>query len=214
MASGIYELNFNNQYYYVGKSIDVENRWRQHFGKFEKRTAAKNMLNAFDRFGYPKTRILIECHQDHLDILEPIFIKKCKDEHGSYCLNASMPEIYRWPSDKHLELIEDDIGEVFKKSTFDHIDEIDSLANEIVKKNYIIDKNSAKISSLTNKVNTLTKEITEYPFKIDLGEEGNAWRQRYLEAEQQIALNQSKISNLKQQLHVEKNKSWWKKLWE
>lgn len=75
MNSGIYALNFSNGCFYIGKSVNFERRWKEHFTKFEKGTAAKNLQQCFNECGYPKTEVLLEVHPEHLDVLEPILIQ-------------------------------------------------------------------------------------------------------------------------------------------
>ena len=43
MASGIYKLTFKSGNFYIGKSNNIDRRWQEHFDKFKKGTAAKNM---------------------------------------------------------------------------------------------------------------------------------------------------------------------------
>lgn len=80
MTSGIYRLTFKTGDTYVGKSVDVVQRWKQHFDKLSKGTAAKNMLTAYyaSNSRYPKTELLLECHPDVLDEYENYFINSLK----------------------------------------------------------------------------------------------------------------------------------------
>lgn len=88
MTSGIYKLTFSNGSFYIGKSVDVERRWKEHFDKFAKGTAAKNMQYAFDMYGYPNRELLIEVHPDHIDLLEGWAIKLFS--HGDMLNSASV----------------------------------------------------------------------------------------------------------------------------
>ncbi len=74
MTCGIYLLTFSSGKKYVGQSINIEERWKQHFDKFQKGTAAEKMQKEFDRYGYPNTQILKICHKDFLDIIENALI--------------------------------------------------------------------------------------------------------------------------------------------
>lgn len=74
MTSGIYKLTFSDGTTYIGKSVDIERRWKEHADKFAKRTAAKAMQYAYDTCGMPSTSILLECHEDHIDLMEGWFI--------------------------------------------------------------------------------------------------------------------------------------------
>ena len=86
MTSGVYELKFSSGDRYIGKSIDIENRWRQHYDKFQKGTAAKAMQAAYNRYGCPTGSILLECHSDHIDIMEAVYIARHRPE-----LNSDRP---------------------------------------------------------------------------------------------------------------------------
>jgi hypothetical protein len=86
MTSGVYELKFANGHRYIGKSINIETRWKQHYDKFLKGTAARNMQDAYNRYGTPKGDILLECHPDHIDIMEAVYIARHNPE-----LNSDRP---------------------------------------------------------------------------------------------------------------------------
>ena len=96
MKTGIYCLTFSNGDTYVGQSVDIENRMKQHTDKFLKGTAAKKMLDAYNKCGMPNAKILIECHKDYLDLLEAYCI------HGlNATLNTNIPPLdpninYAW----------------------------------------------------------------------------------------------------------------------
>lgn len=96
MTSGIYQLNFNDQAYYVGQSQDLEVRWQQHTDKFLKGKSAKKMQDAYDAHGMPTASILIECHKDYLDIMENYYIAQQKTKPN--CLNTTTP-----PLESHID---------------------------------------------------------------------------------------------------------------
>lgn len=77
MTSGVYQLTFASGDTYIGKSINIEERWKQHMNKFYKGTAAKPMQAAFNRCGDPTGQILVECHEDHIDVVEACLISRC-----------------------------------------------------------------------------------------------------------------------------------------
>ena len=99
MTSGIYQLNFNDQAYYVGQSQDLETRWKQHSDKFLKGKSVKKMQDAYEEFGMPNASILIECHKDYLDIMESYYIAIQRKLPN--CLNTTAPALdtaidYEW----------------------------------------------------------------------------------------------------------------------
>ena len=106
MTSGIYQLNFNNEAFYVGQSQNMEVRWKQHADKFRKHKAAEKMQEAYNRHGMPTAGVLIKCHKDYLDYLETYYIHQQKQYNG--CLNTSAPPLdpklnYEWLlQNKHM----------------------------------------------------------------------------------------------------------------
>jgi hypothetical protein len=76
MTSGVYELKFSNGARYIGKSINIETRWKQHMDKFQKGTAAKAMQSAYNNYGAPEGTIIMKCHSDHIDIMEAVYIAR------------------------------------------------------------------------------------------------------------------------------------------
>lgn len=91
MTSGIYQLNFNDQAYYIGQSQDLEARWKQHAEKFKAGKAAKKMQDAYDELGMPTVNVLIECHKDYLDIMESYHIAEQRKLPN--CLNTTAPAL-------------------------------------------------------------------------------------------------------------------------
>jgi hypothetical protein len=74
IISGIYKLTFRSGNYYIGKSNNIDRRWSEHFDKFSKGKAAKNMQAEYFEYGYPSREVIWGCHSDHLDIVETYFI--------------------------------------------------------------------------------------------------------------------------------------------
>lgn len=88
MDSGIYRLTYKTGETYVGKSIHLTTRWKQHFDKLSKGKAAKNMQDAYHASGnhFPKTEVLLYCHPDMLDYYEGYFINHLRPP-----LNTAIP---------------------------------------------------------------------------------------------------------------------------
>lgn len=116
MASGIYRLTFSSGKYYIGKSLDLETRWKQHFNKFATGKAARPMQLEYDRCGLPQTEVIYYCHRDHIDILEELLIDQ---EKGPDMLNSTYPEVNR--TDEVAILINKS-RELLQLSTFEHIE--------------------------------------------------------------------------------------------
>lgn len=115
MASGIYRLTFSSGKYYVGKSLDLETRWKQHFNKFATGKAARPMQLEYDRCGLPETEVIFSCHRDHIDILEELLIEQLK---GPDMLNTTYPVCDL--TDEVATLINKS-AELLRTSTFEHL---------------------------------------------------------------------------------------------
>lgn len=125
MASGIYRLTFSSGKFYIGKSLDLETRWKQHFNKFATGKAARPMQVEYDRCGLPQTEVIFDCHQDHIDILEEWLIDqfKCGD-----MLNTTYPKLER--TAEIAELINQS-RELLCLCTWDHLKMIHSSQDKI-----------------------------------------------------------------------------------
>lgn len=88
MDSGIYRLTYKTGETYIGKSIHLNIRWKQHFDKLSKGKAAKEMQDAYyaSDHEYPETEVLLYCHPDMLDYYEGYFINDLKP-----VLNTAIP---------------------------------------------------------------------------------------------------------------------------
>lgn len=80
MITGIYKLTFGNGSTYIGKSIDIERRWKEHSEKMLCGTAAKNIQNVFNKYGLPNITVLTECHSDHIDLMETYYINQFRPD--------------------------------------------------------------------------------------------------------------------------------------
>jgi hypothetical protein len=159
MASGIYRLTFSSGKYYVGKSLDLETRWKQHFNKFATGKAARPMQLEYDRCGLPQTEVIFDCHRDHIDILEELLIDQLK---GPDMLNTTYPEVNR--TDEVSTLINNS-RDLLNLSTFEHLELLhrveakitefreqkaaaEAVAQEYRTKGYIIDQDYADMVDL------------------------------------------------------------------
>lgn len=125
MTSGIYLLTFHSGKHYVGKSVDIERRWEQHFKAMESGKAAANIQAEYDAYGFPVCNIIKECHQDHLDVLEPIYIEAFIKE-GS--LNSDIPTVWYRPNQTEIDFVnEEESSEYWLMSTIQHLGLIKDL---------------------------------------------------------------------------------------
>lgn len=119
MDSGIYLLTFSDGTYYIGKSDNIPNRWKQHWKDFEQGTHARRMQEAYNRCGPPQAEVFIECHSDHIDLYESLAIHH---NWGPRCLNGNKPR--RVPDSERDILLNH--GEYIKLSTAQHIEMIEA----------------------------------------------------------------------------------------
>lgn len=177
MTSGIYELTFSNGGTYIGKSIDVEARWKQHLDKLAKGNGAKPLQEAFDlSAGRFNARVLHECHPDHLDIMEECLIARMQPT-----LNTTRPK------DRLAGIHDGDwihIVSHFKMSTVEHIQELThaktqarnaraALKNCEVQIIELLDKRSKEEleADISGKIKELTEEVDELNQQLDELEE-------------------------------------------
>ena len=171
MTSGVYELKFANGDRYIGKSINIETRWKQHFDKFQKGTAAKAMQHAYNTYGTPKGDILCTCHSDHIDILEACYIARHNPE-----LNSDRPadpfpgEDMDWYINNtnllscstltHMQdLVNLNRG---YKDRGEEIEELEQLNDELLRKRSSEEINSAagaRVKALSSSINSLNREL-------------------------------------------------------
>ena len=161
MTSGIYQLNFGNQAYYVGQSQDMETRWKQHADKFLKGKAAVKMQDAYNQLGMPNARILIHCHKDYLDTMENYYISIQKQFMG--CLNTSAPALdpnidYQWLID-NPKLIENSAISVLQG------------AHEIVRENTRLEEAHDDLKHKFNKEYLLHKAAADLKYGKDENEQ-------------------------------------------
>lgn len=177
MASGIYRLTFSSGKYYIGKSLDLETRWKQHFNKFATGKAARPMQLEYDRCGLPQTEVIFDCHRDHIDILEEWLIDQ---EKGPDMLNTTYPEVTR--TDEVAILINNS-RDLLHLSTFEHLellhkveakitqfrsekDEAERIAEEYRERGYIINQDYSDLVDIAtdymHEAEDLAQEVQEH----------------------------------------------------
>ncbi len=174
MASGIYRLTFSSGKYYIGKSLDLETRWKQHFNKFATGKAARPMQVEYDRCGLPKTEVLIYCHKDHIDILEELLIDQ---EKSLDMLNTTYPQVER--TDEVATLINKS-RELLHLSTLQHLHIIHGAQTEI---DAAVEK-QAQAESLVEEYRDKGYILDQdYNDAVDAAQ---GWRNKYREAESEL----------------------------
>lgn len=122
MTSGIYKLTFPSGNFYIGKSNDIEKRWKQHLDKFNAGKHTKLMQPEFDLYRDYDQEVLIYAHEDHIDILEETFIARLTPP-----LNGTKGKDRLYIAPEH----EDIFLSYFSMSTLEHIALAHNTKNEV-----------------------------------------------------------------------------------
>lgn len=94
MTVGIYRLIFDKyNRYYIGQSVNIEQRYKAHLQKLNNGTANVKMNHAYNTYGIPTLEILCECSKENLNIFEKeaFIIFDCIDNGLNI---AREPEVY------------------------------------------------------------------------------------------------------------------------
>lgn len=121
MRSGIYKFTFESGFYYIGKSNDIDRRWDEHMSKFVKGTAAQRIQAQYDVCGSPDFEVILYCHEDHIDLMEDIYIEE--NWMDGFLLNTTRPKRNSY----HETRILTDNIELLEFSTAEHIEKINEL---------------------------------------------------------------------------------------
>ena len=191
-TSGIYKLTFPGGSTYIGKSVDIERRWKEHAESMRKGTAAKKMQNAYILEGFPDSEVLLECHPDHIDLMESVFILGHNPD-----LNTGIPIKLQ---QKEIDILCAD-SEILMYSTANHLLRMRSLTE---------DKQTLEntINDLEEIIDELDTTRTEEELKTDLGKRLAEMRVQH------IALGNNYHNVLEANAHLTKElaKPWWKRI--
>jgi hypothetical protein len=88
MKSGIYVLKFDSGYTYIGKSVDINARYKQHLNSLRRGNHTAELQAHYKVWGIPRCEVLELCHPDHLDVLERSWISR-----GVNLLNSLYPDV-------------------------------------------------------------------------------------------------------------------------
>ena len=187
MASGIYRLMFSSGKYYVGKSLDLETRWKQHFNKFATGKAARPMQLEYDRCGLPETQVIFDCHRDHIDILEELLIDQLK---GPDMLNSTYPQVNR--TDEVATLINNS-RDLLQLSTFEHLELLHQVESKITEIREQKQQSDAALEAMRAEGYIMNSDYIEI---VDVA----------TELTQQLERKQAELERL-QKLN------WWDRLW-
>lgn len=194
MNSGVYKITFANGDTYIGKTNDFDRRLKEHCTKMQKGTAAKDMMRAAiasnGNFSFER---LIECHPDHIDILEAYYINT---EHPTVnTTRTSSIDRYGYSI-----LIRD--PDLLDLSTVQHVERIHELNTEAHGYLELLVESDKKIEGLE----AFKKELSTSKGLDKYGQTLAA------EAVLQNEKDREVISYLKEALSKERNWPWWKRL--
>lgn len=114
MISGIYRFDFSDGSYYIGKSENIENRWKTHIREMESGRHTKAIQATYNSCGLPQFSIIRLCHKHHIDILESYYINL---HWSNDILNSTRPNVL---SIEETELVDRVPYAAWDLSTFEH----------------------------------------------------------------------------------------------
>lgn len=203
MTAGIYELKFSNGARYIGKSINIETRWKQHFDKLRKGTAARPMQAAFNAYGAPDGDIMLECHPDHIDIMEAVFIARHKPELNTERPADPFPGVDIDWYVKNTNLL--------AMSTLDHMNDLINLNKRYIERGTSINELTEEIQELEELNNELLKLRDKEALEKDISGKIKVLTSEVFLKQQEVHEHARNIANLKTQIAYH-NKPWWKKI--
>jgi hypothetical protein len=204
MTSGVYRLTFSNGADYIGKSVDIATRWKQHMDKLR---AGKLMQAAYDSWGEPNAEILVRCHEDHIDIVESCLISRLRP-----CLNSTIPK------DPIPGYALEDLIHYLGAPTIEHIVRISELLQSKEEYAKVLEDRDEAIEHLQATTKHLRRQRTDEEITQDIMgkiEQGNAaiatWKREYAKLDAQRLDLGDKVETLRRELEYERM-SWWYKL--
>lgn len=209
MDSGIYQLTYKTGQTYVGKSIHLKTRWKQHFDKLSKGTAAKNMQEAYyaSDHCYPNTQVLLYCHPDMLDYYEGYFINHLKPE-----LNTSIPQEL---SEHDKEIIAVHANNGFAKYSIVNMIEVASnFSNKVIDLEQQIENSDKKFQELEMDYQELSESWNDRARRDNWAlQDYQQAVENFLELEAERDYFKVELEQLQTwQLRVNRA-NWWQRLW-
>ena len=203
MNSGIYRLTFSSGRFYIGKSIDIPTRWRQHEDKFYKGKAAVRMQSEYNQCGSPEKTVLLHCHADHIDIVETWLIDQFYQQCGNLMLNATYAEPI---ADVDRLKVNRDIG-LLSLSTPDHCELICDLRAEVCELMETAARAEARVLEYKESGILVPQDI------LDQRQDLENFQAQCEELELECTDFAQANINLQAEVHRLKNRGWWSRLW-
>lgn len=146
--------------FYIGKSADIKTRWRQHHDNFVKGKASSRMQAEFNRYKDYTQEVLLECHQDHIDIMETYFINY---SNKGMMLNTIFSQPL--PAEQYDPLLANIA--VLRYSTSEHVKALASQTQEIKELKIALAREQAKPAIVIKEYGDSTTYIQELQAEID-----------------------------------------------
>ena len=122
MTCGIYSLVFTDyEPFYIGQSVNIEKRYKEHLYALNRRDSNKKLLNAFMLHGFPELFILEETEEENLDILELKYITKFNTAETGLNEWAGPVSVLRGEKHPNSKYTDERIKEVIKLLALDSI---------------------------------------------------------------------------------------------
>ena len=217
MTSGIYKLTFPSGNFYIGKSNDIEKRWKQHWDKFNAGKHTRLMQPEFDLYEDYTQEVLFECHEDHIDIMEESLIARLKPPLNG---TSTRDRLHIAPEHEEIFLC------YFGMSTLEHIMLLHNTKNEVSElKDKISEMNTDaelarsefmdQADSYIETIDELRKTRSEEELQADISASISTLSIRLLDTERTISdLNHesNKLNKENQELWEYKKLPWYKKI--
>jgi group I intron endonuclease len=192
MDSGIYQLDFEDGATYIGRSINIENRWNDHIKAFKTGKASTKMQERYDKYGLPDFRIIYPCHRDHVDILENYFIQYYKPELNTVVSDAIDEEDFKILAENE---------ELLSMSTVEHVVMLYELVSDVKETQEIVEAQHLEILKLRNEESL---KLAELNVSIEL----QSTKKKLEDTEKELLDTYEELLKA----YTERNKPWWKKL--
>lgn len=202
MTSGVYLIEFPSGAQYIGKSIDIDKRWKQHLDKMNKGTAAKPMQAEWNKYQDFNASVLLMCHEDHIDVVEAHYINRFKPS-----LNTSIPK------DPYAHMTYDEVDTLFGSFTISaegHVVEWGNALRDIEHLKSKIRSLEAEVEDLEDNNDMLMKKRTDEEMLFDV-------ECKILGLEQQLKHKSMQVDQLDRELRSLKAQieyyqlPWWKR---
>lgn len=140
--TGIYKITINDYYIYIGQSVDMERRWKQHLKTLNENTHCnKKLQNIYNKYSNTiKFEIIEECDADELDDKEIFYIEQFNTFDTNHGLNMDLGGFGHHKYKTHEE-VKQAKKQNYKRYKKTHEEEL----KEYYKQRYSDNKNELKV---------------------------------------------------------------------